>query len=308
MQLMDTEGTAVGVLEEPYVVWSFRASLGDLVCFSYGGGNAGIRVVDVATGKTLLACFESDAGRQRFYSCFGFGRAAQSGSLKVFRLFLRKLGEQVCEVLTLGEDASWRQTESPPAMVSLCYRCCSGFEINGALHFLSKQGRDDALSFDLDSEKWKVIHGPQGAVGAEEAVSIAKLNGTLCITRMVHSLVNIWLLGDSNKNTWIKRYTMDPFVGFVVPLRVLRSGQELLFYYYDYTSSPMLRAYDPLSGKCRGVETPTKLLGRIGLCSSNVDPRFCGLDVDTSDMSGDRGVGDGVRRGAFLLVGDRRLS
>jgi hypothetical protein len=76
MQLMDTEGTAVGVLEEPYVVWSFRASLGDLVCFSYGDGNAGIRVVDLATGKTLLACFESDAGRQRFYSCFGFGRAA----------------------------------------------------------------------------------------------------------------------------------------------------------------------------------------------------------------------------------------
>jgi hypothetical protein len=64
----------------------------------------------------------------------------------------------------------------------------------------------------------------------------------------------------------------------------------------------MLRAYDPLSGKCRGVEMPTKLLGRIGLCSSNVDPRFCGLDVDTSDMSGDRGEGDGVRRGAFSLL------
>jgi hypothetical protein len=56
---------------------------------------------------------------------------------------------------------------------------------------------------------------------------------------------------------------MDPFVGFVVPLRVLRSGQELIFYYYDYTSSPMLRAYDPLSGKCRGVETPTKLLAEL---------------------------------------------
>jgi F-box interacting protein len=276
MQLMDMEGTGVGVIEDPDRAWIFRASLGDLVCFSYGHGNAGTRVVDLSTGKTLLTCLDLESAHG-YYGCFGFGRAAQSGSVKVFRLALPHLGEQICEVLTLGESARWRQTRSPPTMISHWYRCRPGIAINGALNFLSKEGRDDVLSFNLDSENWKVIPGPQGVLGDEEAVSIAELNGALCIARMVQSVVSIWLLGDSDKNIWIKGYTMDPVIGFVVPLRVLRSGGELLFYYYDRTSGPMLRVYDPRSGKCRDVKTPTKLLGRVGLCTSNLDPRFCGL-------------------------------
>ncbi|KAM0884185.1 hypothetical protein ACQ4PT_031137 [Festuca glaucescens] len=206
LQLMDTEGTVVRVVEGPDGVWTFRASLGDLVCFSSGYNSFGTLVVDLATGRTILSCSESVAGVPMYCTCFGFGRAVQSGSLKVFRLVLPRSGvEQMCEVLTLGDGAKWRQTRSPPMMVSLWYSRCSGVTANGALHFLSWEVRDDVLSFNLDNEKW-----------------------------------------------------------------------ELLFYYYNCASEPKLRVYDPHLRKCTDVRTPPDLLGKIGLCSSNLDPRFCG--------------------------------
>jgi F-box interacting protein len=275
---MDTEGTVVRVVEGPDGVWTFRASLGDLVCFSSGYNSSGIHVVDLATGKTILSCSESVAGVPMNYTCFGFGRAVQSGSLKVFRLVLPSSGgEQMCEVLTLGDGAKWRQTQSPPMTVSLWYSRCNGVMANGALHFLSWEDPDDVLSFDLDNEKWKVIHGPQGVVGDMEPIRITELNGTLCMAHIVEPVINIWLLSDLDQSIWIKAYTMprDPVFCYVVPLRVLRLGGHLLFYYYN-SSELKLRVYDPHLGKCTDMTTPPNLLGKIGLCSSNLDPRFCG--------------------------------
>ncbi|KAM0840836.1 hypothetical protein ACQ4PT_059389 [Festuca glaucescens] len=201
LQLMDTEGTVVRVVEGPDGVWTFRASLGDLVCFSSGYNSSGTLVVDLATGKTILYCSESVAGVPMQYTCFGLGRAVQSGSLKVFRLVLPRSGvEQICEVLTLGDGAKWRQTRSPPVTVSLWYSRCYGVMANGALQLLSWEDRDDVLSFDLDNEKWKVIHGPQGVVGDMEPIRITELNGTLCMAHIVEPVINIWLLSDLDKS------------------------------------------------------------------------------------------------------------
>jgi hypothetical protein len=146
------------------------------------------------------------------------------------------------------------------------------------LHILSED-HYDVLSFDLDDETWKVITGPPaGLVGSKKSISIAELNGALCMARRVQPFIaDIWLLRDYHNNFWIKAYSLpvNLFTDFVVPLRVLRLGGELLFYLYDHRSKPVLQVYDPRSEKCTNVKTSTNLMGKIGLCSSNLDPRFC---------------------------------
>jgi hypothetical protein len=97
--------------------------------------------------------------------------------------------------------------------------------------------------------------------------------------------VNLWLLADTSKNVWVKAYTIrvDRIVHLptdrvvdLVPLRVMRAGENLLFYYRpDYGSAAVLRLYDPRSGKCTDVENvPIGIDGRFGLCSSSLDPRL----------------------------------
>ncbi|KAM0923745.1 hypothetical protein ACQ4PT_005353 [Festuca glaucescens] len=67
LQLMDTEGTVTRVVDQGRD-WRFCASLGDLVFFSSGYFNSGTLVVDLATGKTVLACSESVAGGKTYYT------------------------------------------------------------------------------------------------------------------------------------------------------------------------------------------------------------------------------------------------
>uniref|UniRef100_A0ACD6AMI4 Uncharacterized protein n=1 Tax=Avena sativa TaxID=4498 RepID=A0ACD6AMI4_AVESA len=189
MQLMDTEGAVVRAVEaQDDGAWIFRASLGGLVCFSSVGNNSGTLVMDLATGKTLLACSEPAAApAPMYYTGYGFGRAARSGSLMVFRFVLLRPGEQMCEVLALGDGAAiakWKRTRSPPMMVSLWYSRCSGVTANGALHYLSFG--DEVLSFDLANEEWKQGH-------LDESVHDAEGSGLLlCRRGAFESVTSRW--------------------------------------------------------------------------------------------------------------------
>ncbi|CAM0909005.1 unnamed protein product [Alopecurus aequalis] len=271
--LLRTDGTVVRVVENLGGDSRLRASLGELACISYGYNQSSMLVMDLATGKTLVSCFRPPWEME--YVCFGFGRAVQSGSIKVFRLGIppRQLHTRTYEVLTLGDSANWRSTELPPTMISHRYGNTSGVTANGALHFLS-QDLCNVLSFDLDEEKWRLIRGPQGGM---KAVTISELNGVLCMAQRMHHVINLWLLRDSDNNIWIKAYTVPmPGFGFQIPLRLLRVSTELLFCRYDYELKLVLEVYDPRSGQCTEVKTPTRLGDKIGLCSSSLDPRLYG--------------------------------
>lgn len=267
LQLMDTEGTVVRVvsLAGP---WKFHASLDGLACITLGYNNSGTQIVDLATEVMLMNLLKPSV--EEYYTCLGFGRTTQSGVYKVLRLG-NKANAQICEVLTVGDGAEWRQAQPCPMMVRLHYDSSSGVTVNGASHFLSRD-ENYVLSFDLESEEWKVIHGPQGAIRDQNNRSIAELNATLCMAQILSPvIINVWLLTNSNKNIWVKAYTIPTdwkVVNYVVPLRVLHLG-GLLFYYHGKTSKPNLQVYDPLSGRCTDVKTPTNLVGKIGLCSSN---------------------------------------
>ncbi|XP_071680509.1 F-box only protein 12-like [Lolium perenne] len=275
LQLMDTDGSVVRRFPPREGNWTLWASLDDLACISSSSGRSStLEVVDLSTGKALLPAEDAAAGFLMYASC---GRAARTGSLKVFRLD----AHLTCEVLSLGDGASrWRQVQSPPPMVSHWNKITSSsvVTLHGALHFLS-QDHYDVLSFDLDNETWTVIPGPPaGIVGSKKSISLAELNGTLCMARREYPLVaDIWLLTNTDNSSWIKAYSLpvDLLADFVVPLRLLRLGGEVLFYSsYDERSKLVLQVYDPRSGKCRKVKTSTNLMGRIGLCSSSLVPPF----------------------------------
>ena len=109
-------------------------------------------------------------------------------------------------------------------------------------------------------------------------MSLAELNGTLCIAHENRDTVDLWLLLAETKrddDAWVKAYTI-PFVDLpmeLVPLRVMRPGGKLLFYYRrNYCARAVLQVYDPSSGKCSDVEKAATDItaGTIGLCSSQV--------------------------------------
>ncbi|XBI13235.1 hypothetical protein VPH35_139995 [Triticum aestivum] len=239
LQLMDTDGTLVRVLSltAGASTFYFQGSVDGLACITFGDSSVvnHTQVVDLANRATLPN--------------------------------LPKLVECPC-----GQTNALFSTSAPPRTPSRRYDCMSGVAVNGALHFLSHDNY--VLCFDLESEQWKVIHGPQGAARprGQDIIGISELNGTLCMSRISPHVINVWLLSDSNKNIWIKGYTipMDcPADNFVVPLRVLRLDGELLLYNYGFNSKPKLQQYDPRSGRCKDVKTPTNLIGKIGICSLN---------------------------------------
>jgi hypothetical protein len=108
---------------------------------------------------------------------------------------------------------------------------------------------------------------------------LAELDGALCIAHAKRRTVNIWLLTGIKKDVWVKVFTIP--VGRVVhlvPLRVMRPGGKLLFYYHlECRSAAILHLYDPCLGKCTDVvKGPTNITGRISLCGSHLDHRLCG--------------------------------
>jgi F-box interacting protein len=291
VQIMDTDGYVVRLVDLGGL-WTFRASLRDLVLVTSRPGHdwgAAIRVIDLASGGTILSCPGPAAeAADHVTTWFGFGRAARSGVLKVIRIVSRSfwLGHDLltCEVLTVASGSGWRRTRSPPPEV--CDSCDfhDGVAVDGVLHFLSPW-RHGILCSDLASEEWTAIRGPKGVFRRKEEISLAELNGAVCMAHARRHTVNLWLLADTSKNVWVKAYKIrvdrvvhlptDRVVDFV-PLRAMRAGENLIFYYRpDYGSAAVLRLYDPRSGKCTDVENvPIGIDGRIGLCSSSLDPRL----------------------------------
>ncbi|XBI41323.1 hypothetical protein VPH35_125795 [Triticum aestivum] len=263
LQLMDTEGTGASTFH-------FHGGVDGLACITFGDSSIvnHTQVVDLANRATLPNLPKLPVAQVQYTSCiyatrcFGFGRTAKSGMYKL--ICLNRNTQRTCDVLTLEDAAQWRQAQPPPRIPSSRYDCMSGVAVNGALHFLSHDNY--VLCFDLESEEWKVIPGPQGAARGQDTIGIAELNGTLCMCQTVPHVINIWLLSDSVKNIWIKAYMM--------PMDC-PAGNFLLLYNYGFNSKPKLQLYDPRSGRWKDVKTPTNLIGKISICSLNWDFRFC---------------------------------
>jgi hypothetical protein len=272
LQLMDTEGTVLAMVDQ-WWEGTFWACLGDLIRIT-----SGTHVFDLATGGETFLKNCSKSAKQGAWR-FSFGRTGQSGVYKVFRHGYASDSHRLSwQVLTVGDGdgADWRQTQSPPAMVHSCHGYTSSVTVGGALHFLSRN-EEEVLRFDLQSEEWKVIRGPLRDAGQRVIISIGELNGALCLVQTMTCVTTIWRLVDPNRSIWVKAYTMDiAVIGLVVPLRVLRPGGKLLFYYLrDRASKPVLKVYDPRLGRCKDVKIPANVFGEIGLCSSHFDPRLC---------------------------------
>jgi hypothetical protein len=112
VQIMDTDGYVVRLVDLGGL-WTFRASLGDLALVTSRPGHdwgAAIRVIDLASGGTILSCPGPAAeAADHVTTWFGFGRAARSGVLKVIRIVSRSFwlgqGRLTCEVLMVRVEA-----------------------------------------------------------------------------------------------------------------------------------------------------------------------------------------------------------
>ncbi|KAM0865120.1 hypothetical protein ACQ4PT_043487 [Festuca glaucescens] len=282
LQIMDTDGDVTSCkLIDLGRLWKLGASIDGLVLLTsrHDDHSPAVRVIDLTT-RERVASFRAEAAD---ITWFGFGRAVESGALKVIRIgfrFSTMDDRWTCEVLTLGDGGSygrWRHTGSPPAS---CSDMSDSATVNGVLHFLSALStqQDVILCFDLESEEWTVIHGPSGTPSVLDGAGLAELNGALCLTHVKLCTVDLWLLTDIKKQVWVKAYTitMDHVV-YLMPLRVMHPGGKLLFCYRRlYESKTVLKVYDHRSGKCTDVERAPTDIGRISLCSSHLDHRLRG--------------------------------
>ncbi|KAK1693220.1 hypothetical protein QYE76_009917 [Lolium multiflorum] len=304
VRLMDTDGNVVRVLRGVggYGMMC-NTSLDELICIN-GASCGGVNVVDPATGEVLLTCPQVDVVEHdsfpyvavRYYTVFGFGRAAASGEYKMVRV----VDDRTCEILTLGDGGNgWRKTQ-PLAIYTPCADQGSPVTVNGVMYFLTDcttQDDDTLLCFDLEREQWEpdVLQGPLKFFDMKEwgkilAVRITELNGALCVVQPVcdetrwdkvpeDPFTNIWLLDDSGKS-WIKAYRipMAASASRYTPLRVMPDSGKVLLQcsldcYVDEDRAVVLRIYDPRTGSCVDVTgaAPDDLAGRIGLCSFGLD-------------------------------------
>jgi F-box interacting protein len=290
LRLMDLDGNVVREFKGIGGCGMLCTSVDHLICVT-GDSNGGARVVDPATGEVLLTCPRTDVKPRdaypflvtRYYTTFGFGRAAMSGAYKMVRI----IDDEDCEVRTVGDGAGWRPAQPPPIVVPS--RRGSPVAIHGVLYFLGKSSRckDSLLCFDLESEQWRTMEGPHRFVdteGWERAglVRIAELNGDLCMVQMDNvsepAGTSIWILTYREKGIWTKVYTipMDPSTSVYVPLRVLGDDGKLLLHCsrcsFGRAGPLLLQVYDPQTETCVVVrEMPGDLVGRIRLCSSHMD-------------------------------------
>jgi F-box interacting protein len=189
----------------------------------------------------------------------GIGCAIPSGTYKVVNFSKY----DPCKVLTLEDDAKWRQMDSPatPSLVPKGYNLGSPVTVNGVMHFLYRSltplvQDDHMLHFDLESEEWKAfIKGPMTSRDdLRDDNYMVKLNNALCIVQRSSTNARlIWVLTDSAKGTWVKLYTI-PMVASIHslrPLTVRLDGRKLLLYTCDWlTATPGLQVYDPLTKTC----------------------------------------------------------
>ncbi|CAM0879333.1 unnamed protein product [Alopecurus aequalis] len=309
MRLMDMKGNLVRVIKGVGGYGTMcNMSLDDLICVN-GASCDRVNVVDPATGEVLVTCSQVDVVKHdsfpyvatRFYTIFGFGRAAMSGQYKMVRV----LSDRTSEIFTLGDAKGWRKT--PPPTNRLCTKRGSPVTVDGVMYFLAyeKVHNDDTLvSFDLENEHWKsnVIEGPRKFFDVKMwrrtlAIRITELNGALCMVQPVcdvtkwskkpadDAFTNIWILDNSRKD-WIKVYTipMAPSACRYMPLWVMPDSGKLLLQcsfnegqdsYYE-GRSVVLQIYDPHTNICTDITgTPNNLAGRIGLCTFGMNHPVC---------------------------------
>jgi hypothetical protein len=141
---------------------------------------------------------------------------------------------------------------------------------------------DKLLCFDLETEELKgTIDGPQKGPDPwkrMELVHIYELNNSLCMVRVEMGMeyydhANVWLFTASDKNPWIKRYTisMPPSTYDFTPLRVIPDGGKLVFYYSIRNEGGALQAYDPRVEECTTLSRLDYCINKITLCSLHLD-------------------------------------
>jgi F-box interacting protein len=227
LRLIDMNGNVVKVIKNMGSVWKLICTSRDnLVCVI--GRSCDVRVIDLADGEVLLiTCRRS--------GLLGFGQTITSGVYK-----LVYINPTTCEILTVGDAVRWRPMQLPPTS-NISYGS-NPVVVNGVLHLMLKSqlDGDSILCFDLANEEWKKgIKGPANVdlhrcdpPKCDPALS--ELNGSLCIVQPEFQSygTNVWLLTDSNKNTWVKVFEIPVNLYWydrLVPLRMLRDGERLLF-------------------------------------------------------------------------------
>ena len=144
-----------------------------------------------------------------------------------------------------------------------------------------------SVRFDLETEEWKkTIEGPEKIVGREawsktNIVRITELNGILCMVQSEMLRTNLWLLNDSDKDIWIKTYTI-PVLSYTypMPLKATHDGDRLIFSCLSVDGeSRVIQVYDPHNN----ARSELPRLGdanaiKIGLCSLHLD-RFISAKI-----------------------------
>ncbi|PNT63428.1 hypothetical protein BRADI_4g15467v3 [Brachypodium distachyon] len=208
--------------------------------------NDRVRAVDPDTGAVSTLPVDALDKRQSAY-WYDHGACYALGQRKVLRVVTRdnmllERVEQLCHVLTLGEDDArppcWRPAPSPP----VCITSTVGIHnivIGGVVYFLVDENypdfdwafspEDDQVwfdinciaSFDLETEEWRptTIPGPREINTHIDGChfKLERLHGSLA---MVHwsdsehpdsdqSVVDVWCARDLEKGIWVKEHTIQ---------------------------------------------------------------------------------------------------
>uniref|UniRef100_A0A453LGF2 F-box domain-containing protein n=2 Tax=Aegilops tauschii subsp. strangulata TaxID=200361 RepID=A0A453LGF2_AEGTS len=246
----------------------------DLVCFNWRFCSGDFWVLNPATGDTITLpmgfseelAHELEVEGIKEWCCgvewCAFGQVSSTREYKALRV--SDIGDRkVCEVITFDatNHGRWRKQDPPSAHIfaSLKMRSLKCVVVDGVVYFLldfcstyCETGvmtiePGSVASFNLETEEWGVLHGPEQVQGfvqendisgyseLELQLSLAELNGCLVMVHNIHKVsMDLWFLTDFEKGTWCKKYSMPSHVArFGNPFLMLDDGR-IFFNRLDY--------------------------------------------------------------------------
>ncbi|CAA7032742.1 unnamed protein product [Microthlaspi erraticum] len=182
-----------------------------------------------------------------------------------YKVLSMSLNGQEAQIFTVGAGETWRTLQNSPSLIHptmRIWRC-----IKGVVYYYSAQ--DTVVSFDVRSEKFKVIQTPKIVVNQIQRLHFSEIDvgfishmGRLAwFTIQDNELINLWVLEDAEKHEWLQEESVLPFEIVTVArlFYLLLSGETAdgeLIYLPTWSSEEPMYAnnYDLKKGSVRKVE------------------------------------------------------
>ncbi|KAI3915850.1 hypothetical protein MKW92_003267 [Papaver armeniacum] len=181
-----------------------------------------IRIYNPCTGEitpfigTRIAIEQYIGETIRMSATYGFGFDPSTKKHKVVRVcvnkgrFRRSVVVNICEVLSTGEDNTWRMIDEAPPCIS---RIVPAVSVNGSIYWMKCSGHswyakyEGLVAFDVGSETFREISIPKSVLEEIHPIKLLEVDGCIAILqRMCAFEVKLWIFNGN----WIEEIISMP--------------------------------------------------------------------------------------------------